>query len=67
MNAAYGVDVAYTVHSGELKEDIVLKTRESDRKITFEINTENLIPVHDTEGLYFKNAQNEVIFRFAPM
>lgn len=67
LNAAYGVDVAYTVHSGELKEDIVLKTRESDRKITFEINTENLIPVHDTEGLYFKNAQNEVIFRFAPM
>ena len=67
LNAAYGVDVAYTVHSGELKEDIVLKTRESDRKITFEINTENLIPVHDAEGLYFKNSQNEVIFRFAPM
>ena len=66
-NVVENVDIAYTVKTGALKEDIILKSKQASSTFRFHLATNGLTPKKsgDTFGLFA--ATGEEIFTFAPL
>ena len=60
-------DIAYTVHSGGLKEDIILRKAPDSNEFIFDIRTNGLRAAVDGNTVLFTDAGGNSIFRLASM
>ncbi len=66
-NIASGVDIAYTVLTGTLKEDIILKDKNTPNSFTFRLTANGLILKENGSTFGLFTSSNEEIFTFAPL
>ena len=62
-----GVDISYTVKTGHLKEDIIIKNAAAPKEFEFKLNMAGVTPVEKDGQLIFNNAKGETVFELAPM
>jgi len=66
-DVADNVDIAYTVHTDTLKEDIILKSREAPNTYKFRLTTNGLV-LHESNGaISLRTADGTDVFAFAPL
>ena len=65
-DALKNVDVAYTVRTSGLKEDIILRDASAPNVFEFNITVEGL-SISEEEGIIFANSEGQNVFQLAPM
>ena len=66
-DVANGVDIAYTVLTGTLKEDIILKNKNTPNSFAFRLTANGLILKESGSTFGLFTASDEEIFTFAPL
>lgn len=61
------VDISYTVKTGHLKEDIIIKSAAAPTEFEFKLNMVGVTPEQVDGKLVFNNTEGETIFELAPM
>ena len=61
------VDISYTVKTGILKEDIILKSASAPNTFEFKLNTTGVTPQKADGTVVFNNSSGETVFELAPM
>jgi hypothetical protein len=62
-----GVDVAYTVRTSGLKEDIILRDATAPNVFEFDVTAEGLTVLEKEGTIFFANGEGENVFELAPM
>ena len=66
-NVLPNIDIAYTINSDLLKEEILLKSKPNNNNFVFYINTKNLFVEEKNNSFVFIDDKGNEVFGFAPM
>lgn len=61
------VDIVYSVRGGEVKEDIVLKTRGQQKSFDFAVNCEGVSPFQEEKDIVFRDTNGKEVFRIGKL
>ena len=66
-NVVDNVDIAYTVQTGVLKEDIIIKAKQAPNSFKFRLNTNGLVLKESNDAVALFTTSGQEAFRFAPL